>query len=178
MKHFGKAFLLILKNLLTVFHTLFIAISLTLQPPGIPDLGYEIFVHFRGSLAHTCHIFFPLLPSVQLSLDCCKPSNFSDALRFHSSPFCLGDRGFATLQRPPIILLPSLSCEAGPLQHLYIASTTRLLRPYSGSSMPLPPCTVERAIPVRRKAGIILLNCRNSETCHTKGKPPFYDHLE
>ena len=27
-------------------------------------------------------------------------------------------------------------------------------------------------------AGIILSNCKNSETCNKKKKPPFHDHLE
>ena len=42
-----------------------------------------------------------------------------------------------------------------------------------------------RATPARRRAhrrhrraGIILLNCRNSETCNMKQKTPFHDHLE
>ena len=29
-----------------------------------------------------------------------------------------------------------------------------------------------------RRAGIILLNCRNSETCNKKEKTPLLDHLE
>ena len=38
-----------------------------------------------------------------------------------------------------------------------------------------------QATPARRKcrrAGIILLNCRNSETCNKKEKTPLHDHLE
>ena len=29
-----------------------------------------------------------------------------------------------------------------------------------------------------RRAGVILLNCRNSETCNKKEKIPLHDHLE
>ena len=29
-----------------------------------------------------------------------------------------------------------------------------------------------------RRAGIILLSCRNGETCNKKEKTPFHDHLE
>ena len=42
-------------------------------------------------------------------------------------------------------------------------------------------CMPMRATPTRRKrcrAGIILLKCRNSETCNKKEKTPFHDHLE
>ena len=35
-----------------------------------------------------------------------------------------------------------------------------------------------RAAPARRRAGIILLSCKNSETCNKKEKTPFHDHLE
>ena len=31
---------------------------------------------------------------------------------------------------------------------------------------------------VRHRVGIILLNCRNSETCNKKEKTPLHDHLE
>ena len=31
---------------------------------------------------------------------------------------------------------------------------------------------------MRRRAGIVLLNCRNSETCNKKQKTPLHDHLE
>ena len=54
-----------------------------------------------------------------------------------------------------------------------------LLRP------PPFPLRAWRATPVhrrarrrRRRAGIILLKCRNSETCNKKEKTPFHDHLE
>ena len=40
------------------------------------------------------------------------------------------------------------------------------------------PQAGRRADRKRRKAAIILLNCRNSETCNKKQKPPFHDHLE
>ena len=35
-----------------------------------------------------------------------------------------------------------------------------------------------RATPARRRAGIILLNCRNSETCNKKEKTPLHDLLD
>ena len=34
-----------------------------------------------------------------------------------------------------------------------------------------------RATPARRRAGIILSNCKNRETCNKKEKPPFDDHF-
>ena len=39
-----------------------------------------------------------------------------------------------------------------------------------------PACC--RAHRRRRTVGIILLKCRNSETCNKKEKTPFHDHLE
>ena len=48
-----------------------------------------------------------------------------------------------------------------------------------------PRKKAQRATPARRRvrhrctmARIILLNCRNSETCNKKEKTPLHDHLE
>ena len=35
----------------------------------------------------------------------------------------------------------------------------------------------QRATPARRRAGLILLNCTNSDTCNKKEKTPLHDHL-
>ena len=99
-------------------------------------------------------------------------------------------RAFGTEQSFPQQRRRALFCYASPrLLHWTTISNGGWLVTGSKFQDLVYPCTTHqspgegapqarRRCCRRRRAGIILLNCRNSETCDEKEKKPLHDHLE